>query len=57
MGREKEALIKRDDNWIMKARSEGWRCSVCSTPPPYDGRDIYFRTGMCGWCVHQAAKD
>ena len=57
MGREKEAIIERQDHWMMKARSEGLRCSVCSSTIPYDERDVFFETQMCGWCAHQDVKD
>ena len=57
MGREKEAAIEREDNWMMKARSEGLRCSVCSSAIPYDERQVFFETQMCGWCACQGVKN
>ena len=57
MGREKEAIIEREDNWMMKARSQGLRCSVCSGTISFDEREVFFETQKCGWCAHQAVKD
>ena len=57
LGRENDAIIERDDNWLMKAQSEGWSCAVCGNTPPYDEREVFFETGMCGYCAHVAAKD
>ena len=57
MGREKGAIIQREDDWNAKAHTEGWRCAVCSTIPPYDEREIYFESDMCGYCNHTANKD
>ena len=57
MGRDKEARIRSEDGWMIKARSEGMICAMCGMTPPYGSREIYFETGMCGHCAHQMAKD
>lgn len=57
MGAEKHEMIMREERWETKARNEGWKCAVCHSVPPYSEREIYFDTGMCGWCAHMAAKD
>lgn len=57
MGYEKSQLIEAEDRWLHKAQAERIKCSMCSTTIPYDDRDIYFRTGMCGYCHHVLSKD
>ena len=57
MGRAKEAMLEAEDNWHVKAQAEGWNCAVCGSVPPLSERDVYFETGMCGYCAHVAAKD
>lgn len=57
MGAAKHEMMMREDSWHTKARSEGWKCAVCGCTPPLSERDVYFDTGMCGWCAHTANKD
>ncbi|SPE20779.1 hypothetical protein SBBP1_120008 [Burkholderiales bacterium] len=42
--------------WERKAQSEGLRCRACAMKIPFGNRDVYFRTGMCGHCAHEAQK-
>jgi hypothetical protein len=57
MGAEKHAIAEREEAFARKAVYEGWRCAVCNMTPIYDERDVFFRTKMCGYCAHVAAKD
>ena len=57
MGQAKEAAIVADEDWESLAEAKGWVCSVCSSVPPKSERDIFFNTGICGWCAHTASKD
>lgn len=57
MGIEKGQIEEAESNWDSKATAEGIRCNVCSWHIPYSERDVYFRIGMCGYCVHQSEKD
>jgi hypothetical protein len=42
--------------WELKAQSEGLRCRACAMTIPYGSYDTYRRTGMCGYCAHQAGR-
>lgn len=57
MGREKERLIKREDDWMALANKQDHRCKWCGTVIPYGDRDLYFRTGECGSCHASLSKD
>ena len=57
MGREKEAQIRAEDNWMAKANAEGYACSMCGVTIPYCDREVYFSTGMCGHCDGVLSKD
>lgn len=57
MGREKEKLEQVNSAWIAKAQAKDTRCSVCGELIIYDERDVYFRTGMCGYHTHHSEKD
>ncbi len=56
MGFEKHMIQVREENWKIKAESEGWRCAICGSVPPFEERDVFFKTGKCGWCAHMDAK-
>lgn len=43
--------------WHTAAEIKGYQCLVCATTPPYEEREIYFESGLCSWCKHQADKD
>ena len=53
----KDEIEQSRDGWMIKATSEGWRCARCSQVPIYDEREVYFDTGMCGYCAHVISKD
>lgn len=57
MGREKDALIEREENWKRKARAEGMQCALCSTTPEYDEREIFLATGRCARCERMVKGD
>lgn len=57
MGREKARLLKIEEDWDRKAAVADFRCSLCSMLIIHCERDVYFRTGMCGYCTHIMAKD
>ena len=53
----KDELEQAESRWNSLARDKGYRCSICSSVPIYDERELFFDRGMCGWCAHQADKD
>lgn len=53
----KDELEQKEAAWDHVARSEGHRCYVCNSIPPYGERDVYFETGLCGWHAHMLNKD
>ena len=57
MGQAKHEIEVREENWKMKAESEGWKCAVCGATPIYDERDVFFDTDMCGPCANTMSKD
>ncbi len=57
MGREKNEQMEREEVWSRLADGKGYNCAVCSGSIPYGERDVFFETGMCGSCAHQARKD
>lgn len=57
MGTEKARLEESEAAWDDKAQAEDIKCKFCSMRIPYGDRDVYYRTGMCGYCAHQAQKD
>ena len=57
MFKTKDELETADDNWNTKAEYEGWRCEVCASIPAHSEREIFFETGLCGWCSQMATKD
>jgi hypothetical protein len=57
VGREKEEMIQKEDNWNAKARREGIHCPECGSLIEYDDREIYFSTGKCGRCNDYEQKD
>ncbi len=52
---EKEAV--KEAAWIKMCEAKGWQCSRCESIPPHGERDVYFETGMCGYCAHMTSKD
>jgi len=52
MGYEKHQLEVKEQGWQHVARNNNWRCSMCNIRPPLCDREIYLRTGMCGYCDH-----
>ncbi|WP_164489455.1 hypothetical protein [Shewanella algae] len=57
MGRQKDAELAKEDAWDRKAQAEGIRCSLCGELIIHCEREVYFRTGMCGYHAHMMAKD
>lgn len=57
MGREKAKMEETEAAWNRKAQAEGLRCSVCSQHIIHSERELFFETGMCGYCHHQANKE
>lgn len=57
MGRDKDAQEEAASRWTTAAEINGYRCDVCGSIPSHEEREVYFDTGMCGYCAHQAQKD
>ena len=57
MGLDKDGIEEAADAGGTAARINEYRCSRCGEIPPYEEREIYFDTKMCGWCLHQSHKD
>ena len=53
----KNDLEDASDRWVSAARINGYRCTRCGEIPPYEERETYFESKMCGWCLHQSRKD
>jgi hypothetical protein len=47
----------KDGAWYRKCAYEGWTCARCGSPPPREEREIFFKTGLCGYCEHMTSKD
>ncbi len=56
MGREKEELLRKEENWKAKARKDGLYCEVCGSLIEYDDRDTYFSTKRCSVCENTYEK-
>jgi formylmethanofuran dehydrogenase subunit E len=56
MGRAKEELIVKEDNWNRKAKAEQIHCAVCGSLIEYDDRDTYFDSNMCSSCANTYEK-
>ncbi len=52
---EKEGA--KEAAWVKKCEVRGWQCSRCEEIPPLAERDVYFETGMCGYCAYMTSKD
>ena len=52
----KNEYTDRDENWKMIAQRHGYRCAYCNHIPPYDERDIFFETKLCGRCSYSDDK-
>lgn len=52
----KDELERREEAWRHVAQRESYECAVCGEIPPYGEREIYFKTGLCGFHAHTAAK-
>ena len=61
MGRVKhhhmEEEAAKEIAWAKKCEYRGWQCSQCEDIPSLAEREIYFQTGMCGYCAHMTSKD
>jgi hypothetical protein len=57
MGQLKHEMDMRETNWDRKAAAERLKCSRCSTTIPYGDRDVFYRSGYCGYCVAVVARD
>ncbi|GAB7261925.1 hypothetical protein [Dickeya ananatis] len=57
MGREKAKMEEAEAAWDRKAQAESLRCSVCSQHIIHIERELFFQTGMCSYCQHQASKE
>ena len=57
MGTEKILLEEAEAAWDRKAQAEKLKCGKCAQRIPYGDREVFFRTGMCGYCAHQEAKE
>lgn len=42
--------------WAHVARSNNYTCLRCGEYPPYEERELFFETKLCGWCSHQTDK-
>jgi len=38
-------------------RRTRWACWRCGEKPISGEMDVYFETGLCGWCEHMTSKD
>lgn len=56
MGREKNELLQKEENWKAKARNERLHCEVCGSLIEYDDRDTYFSTRRCSVCERAYEK-
>lgn len=56
MGREKEEILRKEDNWKRKAQNEGIHCEVCGSLIEYGDRDTYFSSKMCSVCAYTYEK-
>jgi RNA polymerase-binding transcription factor DksA len=57
MLRTKDEIEQAQDDWNLKARSEGYRCEECGCTPPYEERSTYFDTRLCVACQRRLNKD
>lgn len=54
-----EFIEEHEENerkWEFVAKEKGFLCKRCGDPPLFEERLIYFDTGYCGYCAHQAEK-
>lgn len=49
MGREKDRLIEKEENWDRVASSSGFRCDGCGRVLTKDEYDMYTRS--CSGCA------
>ncbi len=55
--RGKSDFEELQSRWEAVADAKGYRCQVCSQRIPYGEQDVFFDTGLCGYCDHVAKKD
>ena len=61
MGRVKHHQMEEESAketvWAKTCEYANWQCSRCEDIPSLEEREIYFETGMCGYCAHMTSKD
>jgi hypothetical protein len=57
MGAAKDEMLAdqedREDRWHRAAQIKGYKCELCGNVPPYEERETYFETKVCGYCAHK----
>lgn len=54
---DKDQREEAASRWQDAARINGYRCQICGEIPPYEEREVYFETKLCGYHAYQAQKD
>jgi hypothetical protein len=57
MPKTKDEIEEAQEDWLLAARSEEYRCEGCGCTPPYEERAIYFETHRCAACRNRLEKD
>ena len=50
-------IPENEQAWNRKAQAEQIKCNLCKEQIPFGERQVYFETGLCGYCAHQQEKD
>lgn len=52
-------IIDGEDNWEehRKWAKEDVCCGRCYLPIPFEDKDLYEESGICGWCVQMMRHD
>ncbi len=56
MGREKEELLQKEENWKAKARKERLHCETGGSLIEYDDGETFFSTERCSVCENTYEK-